>query len=113
MEGMVFFTKEMEDALRDGRIEVAVHSLKDLPTSLPAGLVLAAVPQRADPAEALVTRERGVTSIAELAAGARLGTSSLRRGGPGGDPRGPFDIVAPGGDAPTPGGEGGGGRGGP
>ena len=79
LEGKGFFTKEIEDALRDGRIDVAVHSLKDLPTSLPAGLVLAAVPQRADPAEALVTRETGVTSIAELAAGARLGTSSLRR----------------------------------
>jgi len=79
LEGKGFFTKEIEDALRDGRIDVAVHSLKDLPTSLPAGLVLAAVPQRADPAEALVTRETGVTSIAEFAAGARLGTSSLRR----------------------------------
>src|SRR3989449_3527393 len=79
LEGKGFFTKEIEDALRDGRIDVAVHSLKDLPTSPPAGLVLAAVPQRADPAEALVTRETGVTSIAEFAAGARLGTSSLRR----------------------------------
>src|SRR5712664_2347883 len=79
LEGKGFFTKEIEDALRDGRIDVAVHSLKDLPTSLPAGLMLAAVPLRADPSEALVTRERGVTSIAELAAGARLGTSSLRR----------------------------------
>src|SRR5439155_22432154 len=61
------------------RIDVAVHSLKDLPTSLPAGLVLAAVPKRADPAEALVTREASITSIADLAAGAKLGTSSLRR----------------------------------
>ncbi len=79
LEGKGFFTKELEEALRDGRIDVAVHSLKDLPTSLPAGLVLAAVPKRADPAEALVTREAGITSIAGLAAGAKLGTSSLRR----------------------------------
>ena len=79
LEGKGFFTKEIEDALRDGRIDVAVHSLKDLPTSLPAGLVLAAVPQRADPAEALVTRQAGVTSISDLATGARIGTSSLRR----------------------------------
>jgi hydroxymethylbilane synthase len=79
LEGKGFFTKEIEEALRDGRIDVAVHSLKDLPTSLPAGLALAAVPTRADPAEALVTREAGITSIAGLAAGATLGTSSLRR----------------------------------
>jgi len=79
LEGKGFFTTEIEDALRDGRIDVAVHSLKDLPTSLPAGLVLAAVPKRADPAEALVTREAGVTSISDLPAGARIGTSSLRR----------------------------------
>jgi hydroxymethylbilane synthase len=79
LEGKGFFTKEIEEALHDGRIDVAVHSLKDLPTTLPAGLELAAVPERADPTEVLVTREAGVTSIAGLAAGARLGTSSLRR----------------------------------
>ena len=79
LEGKGFFTKEIEEALRDGRIDVAVHSLKDLPTSLPAGLALAAVPTRADPAEALVTRDAGITSIAGLPAGATLGTSSLRR----------------------------------
>ena len=64
LEGKGFFTKEIEEALHDGRIDVAVHSLKDLPTTLPAGLELAAVPERADPAEVLVTREAGVTSIA-------------------------------------------------
>ena len=79
LEGKGFFTKEIEEALRDGRIDVAVHSLKDLPTTLPAGLMLAAVPKRADPAEALVTREAGITSIAGLAAGTKVGTSSLRR----------------------------------
>jgi len=101
LEGKGFFTKEIEDALRDGRIDVAVHSLKDLPTSLPAGLVLAAVPQRADPAEALVTRERGVTSIAELAAGARLGTSSLRRVAQVRYLRADLDIVPLRGNVPT------------
>ena len=79
LEGKGFFTKEIEEALRDGRIDVAVHSLKDLPTTLPTGLMLAAVPKRADPAEALVTREAGITSIAGLAAGTKVGTSSLRR----------------------------------
>ena len=79
LEGKGFFTKEIEEALRDGRIDVAVHSLKDLPTTLPAGLMLAAVPKRADPAEALVTRDAGITSIAGLVAGTKIGTSSLRR----------------------------------
>ena len=79
LEGKGFFTKEIEEALRDGRIDVAVHSLKDLPTMLPAGLMLAAVPKRADPAEALVTRDAGITSIAGLVAGTKVGTSSLRR----------------------------------
>ena len=79
LEGKGFFTKEIEEALLERRIDVAVHSLKDLPTRLPHGLALAAVPQRADPAEALVTRADGVTGIGALAAGARIGTSSLRR----------------------------------
>jgi len=79
LEGKAFFTKEIEDELLAGRIDVAVHSLKDLPTRLPDGLALAAVPARADPAEALVTREAGVASIAALPAGAKIGTSSLRR----------------------------------
>jgi hydroxymethylbilane synthase len=79
MEGKGFFTKEIEEALLAGRIDVAVHSLKDLPTALPPGLMLGAVPERADPAEALVTREHGVTGLAQLPEGARVGTSSLRR----------------------------------
>ena len=79
LEGKGFFTKEIEDALLNGRVDVAVHSLKDLPTQLPEGLALAAVPARADPADALVTRAAGVTAIAGLAPGARIGTSSLRR----------------------------------
>lgn len=75
LEGKGFFTKEIEDALLDGRIDVAVHSLKDLPTSLPPGLSLGAVPVRHDPREALV----GGSSLAALPPGARVGTSSLRR----------------------------------
>ena len=79
LEGKGFFTKEIEDALRDRRIDVAVHSLKDLPTHLPDGLALGSVPERGDPAEALVTRADGVTGIPALARGAKVGTSSLRR----------------------------------
>jgi hydroxymethylbilane synthase len=68
------FTKELEDALLDGRIDIAVHSLKDMPTTLPQGLHLAAVPERADPHDAVV----GV-AIEDLPKGARVGTSALRR----------------------------------
>jgi hydroxymethylbilane synthase len=68
------FTKEIEEALLDGRADVAVHSMKDLPTELPAGLVLAAVPQREDARDAVVGK-----TLADLALGARVGTSSLRR----------------------------------
>ncbi len=75
LEGKGFFTKEIEDALLDGRIDVAVHSLNDLPTSLPPGLALGAVPPRHDPREALVNGK----SLQDLPAGARIGTSSLRR----------------------------------
>lgn len=75
LEGTGFFTKEIEEALLDGRIDVAVHSLKDLPTKLPDGLALSAVPARHDPREALVNGK----SLLDLAPGARVGTSSLRR----------------------------------
>jgi len=68
------FTKEIEEALLDGRADLAVHSLKDLPTELPEGLVLAAVPEREDPRDAVVGRK-----LADLPAGAKVGTSSLRR----------------------------------
>ncbi|PYO90862.1 MAG: hydroxymethylbilane synthase, partial [Gemmatimonadetes bacterium] len=75
LEGKGFFTKDIEDALLDGRIDVAVHSLKDLPTALPPGLALGAIPTRHDPREALVNGR----SLSELPAGTRVGTSSLRR----------------------------------
>jgi hydroxymethylbilane synthase len=68
------FTKEIEEALLDGRAQLAVHSLKDLPTELPEGLVLAAVPEREDPRDAVIGRK-----LADLPHGAKVGTSSLRR----------------------------------
>jgi hydroxymethylbilane synthase len=68
------FTKEIEEALIDGRAHLAVHSLKDLPTELPEGLVLAAIPEREDPRDAMVGR-----TLANLPQGAKVGTSSLRR----------------------------------
>lgn len=79
LEGKGFFTKELEEALLAGTIDAAVHSLKDLPTTLPEGLALAAVPRRAQPTEVLVSRDAGVTSLAGLPTGATIGTSSLRR----------------------------------
>jgi hydroxymethylbilane synthase len=68
------FTKEIEEALLDGRIDLAVHSLKDLPTLLPTGLVVAAIPERELAFDALVG-----SKLADLKPGARVGTSSLRR----------------------------------
>lgn len=79
LEGKGFFTKEIEDALLAGTIDVAVHSLKDLPTQFPDGLTLGAVPRRAAAVDALVTRGDSIQSIAALPQAARLGTSSLRR----------------------------------
>lgn len=71
------FTRQLDEAMLDGRIDLAVHSLKDLPTVLPAGIVLAAVSAREDARDALVTRDgRG---WADLPAGAVIATSSLRR----------------------------------
>jgi hydroxymethylbilane synthase len=75
--GKGLFTKELEKELLAGGIDLAVHSLKDLPTELPPGLKLAAVPERADPGDALVSAR--YAHIDSLPPGARLGTSSLRR----------------------------------
>ena len=75
--GKGLFTKEIEEALLDGRVDLAVHSLKDLPTTLPAGLALGAVLSRHEPSDALISA-RGET-FADLPRGARIGTSSLRR----------------------------------
>ena len=75
--GKGLFTKEIEDALLEGRIDLAVHSLKDLPTVLPQGLTLGAVSPREDVRDALLSRD--FLSLAALPTGARVGTSSLRR----------------------------------
>jgi hydroxymethylbilane synthase len=72
--GQGVFTKEVQQAVLDGRADVAVHSAKDLPTATPPGLVLATVPERADPRDALVGRP-----FDQLVAGARIGTGSVRR----------------------------------
>jgi hydroxymethylbilane synthase len=77
VRGQAFFTREIDRALLDERVDVAVHSLKDLPTLLDAGLELSALLPRADPRDALVSR--GGAALAALPAGARIGTSSLRR----------------------------------
>ena len=71
------FTLEIEEALAAGRIDLAVHSLKDLPTELPAGFTLGATPKRVDPRDVFVSRD--YASLQDLPEGARLGTSSLRR----------------------------------
>lgn len=75
--GKGLFTKELEVALLDGRIDFAVHSLKDLPTELPAGLVIGAVPARENPHDALISHDG--SGLKALRQGARLGSSSLRR----------------------------------
>lgn len=81
--GRDFFTKDIEQAIVDDRIDFAVHSLKDLATRLPDGLVFAAALDRADPRDALVLREgskaAGDAGLEALPSGARVGTSSLRR----------------------------------
>jgi hydroxymethylbilane synthase len=77
MTGKDLFTREIDEALLAGRVDVGVHSLKDLPSRLPEGLALAAVPQREDPRDALVSRER--LSLGSLRRGVRVGTSSARR----------------------------------
>jgi len=71
------FTRELDEALLDGRIDFAVHSLKDVPTEMPPGLLLAAVPPREDPHDVLITRSG--KGLASLAHGARVGTASPRR----------------------------------
>jgi hydroxymethylbilane synthase len=71
------FIKEIEEELLAGEVDLAVHSMKDLPTDLPKGLGVAAVPEREDPHDALVSKNG--LKLQDLPAGARIGTSSLRR----------------------------------
>ncbi|CAG4975097.1 unnamed protein product [Colias eurytheme] len=74
------FTKDLEDALRNNTVDFVVHSLKDLPTTLPDGLAIGAVFEREDPRDALVVREDiKETTLADLPEGSVIGTSSLRR----------------------------------
>jgi hydroxymethylbilane synthase len=75
--GKGLFVKEIEEAMMTGRIDIAVHSMKDMPAELPNGLCIGAVPKRENPQDALVTEN--YPSLAELPKGARVGTSSLRR----------------------------------
>jgi hydroxymethylbilane synthase len=75
--GKGIFTKEIEDALLSGEIDLAVHSMKDLPTELPKGLAIAAVPQREDARDVLVSRKN--IPLKNLPPGAQLATGSLRR----------------------------------
>jgi hydroxymethylbilane synthase len=71
------FTKEIEEALLDGRVDLAVHSMKDLPTDLPVGLKLSAIMKREDPRDVFISRNG--QGLKDLEVGARIGTSSLRR----------------------------------
>lgn len=73
-----FWVKEIEDALLQKRVDIAVHSLKDLPTAQPAGLEVSSIPKRVDARDVLIGRE-GMKKLAELPEGARIGTSSVRR----------------------------------
>ncbi|WP_395825984.1 hydroxymethylbilane synthase, partial [Elstera sp.] len=75
--GKGLFTKEIEEALIEGRIDLAVHSMKDVPTVLPDGLAITTILERDDPRDALIGP---YATLADLPYGATVGTSSLRRG---------------------------------
>ncbi len=75
--GKGLFVKEIEEALQAGRVDLAVHSVKDVPAFLPTGLTLSVIPQRGDPRDVLITPN--AETLDELPAGTRVGTSSLRR----------------------------------
>ena len=89
--GKGLFTKEIEEALFDRRIDLAVHSLKDMETVLPAGLEIGGVLARDDPRDALVSRSGA--GLADLPQGARIGTASLRRRAQLLRQRGDFEVV--------------------
>ena len=75
--GKGLFVKEIEEALLDGRIDLAVHSMKDMPADIPGGLCIGAIPEREEPRDVLITRSG--LPLDRLEQGARIGTSSLRR----------------------------------
>ena len=79
ISGKGIFTRELDEALLSERVDLAVHSLKDLPTVLPDGLCIAATPSRVDPRDVLVGPEGIATTLVSLKEGAVVGTSSLRR----------------------------------
>lgn len=76
--GKGLFVKEIEDALLAGEIDLAVHSMKDVPAKLPEGLIISAIPEREDPRDVLITQDG--STLDRLSEGAKVGTSSLRRG---------------------------------
>lgn len=76
--GKGLFVKEIEQAMLDGEIDLAIHSMKDMPAVLPEGLVIGCIPEREDHRDALISK--GHVKLADLKAGAVIGTSSLRRG---------------------------------
>jgi len=75
--GKGLFTKELDEALLDGRIDAAIHSMKDLPTRMPPGIVLACVPSREDPRDGFIAMK--AKTLLDLPSGATVGTASLRR----------------------------------
>ena len=75
--GKGLFVKEIEEALFDKKIDIAVHSMKDVPTDLPEGLCISAITEREDPRDALISKDG--LKLKELKKGAKIGTSSLRR----------------------------------
>lgn len=75
--GKGLFVKEIEEALLDGRVDLAVHSMKDMPAAIPQGLCIGPIPKRETPTDVLIAREN--LSLSQLPHGARVGTSSLRR----------------------------------
>ena len=76
--GKGLFTKEIDEALLDGRVDAAVHSMKDIPYQLPQGIDFGAIPEREDPRDALISNGRQIDALPPAA---RIGTSSLRRAG--------------------------------
>ena len=77
--GKGLFTRELDQALLEERVDLAVHSLKDLPTELPPGISIGAVPRREDPRDVLIGPEGETVTIGSVVPGARIGTGSLRR----------------------------------
>ena len=75
--GKGLFTKELEDAMLEGEVDIAVHSLKDMPTEVPSGLIISAITKRFDVGDAIVSSK--YEALADLPEGAKVGTSSLRR----------------------------------